>query len=182
MIEGKRGISPIIATVMILVLTFVAITIVAVFVVPFVKNNLAGSQDCLEVIGKVKFAESDYNCYVNTGENTGRTGFSVRLDDEKIIGYQVSLFNKGSSYTGLIKEDTIGKDLLGEGKSVKMLLGTEYVLDIPQRGGVRTYVANSTFDKVEISPILENDKICEVSDVIQPVPCIDQNIKDDLLV
>ena len=51
--SDKRGVSPVIATVLLLVLTLVAVSILSVFVIPFVKNSLSGGEDCVKTLGDI---------------------------------------------------------------------------------------------------------------------------------
>ena len=48
-------------------------------------------------------------------------------------------------------------------------------LQVPERGGVRTYVSMGIFDKAEIFPILEGGGKCELADEISFDECIDPN-------
>lgn len=185
----RRGISPIIATVLILVIVFVLISIIAVFSVPFVRESLSGSEDCLEVLGNVKFDDSAYNCNIE-GEITGggyigneeyRTGFSVKVDGEKIAALRIALFNGGSSDIVNIEPES------GILDPEITMLGQEFpneennLLKVPERGGVRTYVVRGLFDKLELSAILVNGKICDVGDQIEINECLREEIKGDLL-
>ena len=62
----KKGVSPVIATVLLLVLTIVIGGIIFSVVIPFVKDSLGDSKVCLDVLQGVEFPESKFNCYNST--------------------------------------------------------------------------------------------------------------------
>ena len=173
---NRKGVSPIVATVLILLITIVAASLISVFVIPFVKEGLSGGEDCFKVLGDLKFDEQPYNC--NYFNNTAsRTGFSVRLDDENIKGFKVTLGKDGSADPYEITDG--GTDPLLTMLDPSNDFGDP--LDFPSRGGVRTYVANGTFDRVNLFPILENGRLCEESDSIELVTCVGMDIINDLV-
>ncbi len=177
-VMNKRGISPIIATVLILIITFVAISILAVFVIPFVSENLEGSEECINTLGDVKFDETPYNCYVDGGDKN-RTGFSVRVNGEEVAGIKVSLFKDGTSEVMEIMNGTDGNSL---GIKIRMLSsGFDTKLNVPSKGGVRTYVADGLFDELEVNAILKSGKLCDVSDSIRVNTCLDNDARQSLL-
>ncbi len=186
---GKRGISPVVATVLILVILFVLVSIVAVFSVPFVRESLSGSEDCLEILGSTKFDDSKYNCNIegeiNPGESAKRTGFSVKVDGEKVAALRVAFFSGGASdIVGLEPGEPggvlsprvrmLGYDFCDEGC-------TAGAFEIPSKGEVRTYVAEGLFDKIEVSAVLSNGKVCDVSDQIEINQCIDTEVAKKIL-
>ena len=172
--KRDRGVSPIIATVLIILITIVAAGIIAPFVINFTKSNLRGSEECFEVLGKLSFAETVYNCNAEISGNAG-TGFSVRVDDEKIIGFKATLFKGGDANTYEISpnsEDNDEEKIRMRG--VNFNLNISIVdLEVPTKGGVRTYIANGSFDRVEIASILQGSRICDTADSIEIKTCTD---------
>ena len=167
----KRGLSPIIAVVLLLMITVVAAGIILAFVVPFVKENLSSSGECFEVLGDLKFDETPFNCF-NSTEDGGRTGFSVRIDNEKIVGFRISLQSEGSSDAFDIESGT-------QASNIRMLLDNfNSPLEVPTRGGVRTYVTQGIFEKLEIFPILESKRKCDMADEIKIDKCEDPDAID----
>ena len=59
----KRGVSPVIATVLLLVITVVIASIIFAFVIPFVNKSLGNSKACLNVLDGIEFPESRFNCW-----------------------------------------------------------------------------------------------------------------------
>jgi flagellin-like protein len=165
----KRGVSPVIATVLLVVITLVAVAILASFVIPFVKKNL-GSQECFDVLGHLKFESSNYVCYLSGTDN--RTGFSVRADDDNLIGFRAIFYAGGSSEPAEILNGTDGTTL---NPQVFMLGGSSF-LAMPQKGGVRTYVVHGVYEKVELYPILKSGTTCDQSDSIELSRCLDSDV------
>lgn len=165
----RKGVSPIIATVLLVILTLVAVGILAAFVIPFVNDSFKGSKECFEVLGKVKFdGESLYNCRV-TG-TTPRTGFSIRMDTGEAFALKAILTKNGRGDTVSIENGTAST-------SIHMLgapLGQ--ALEVPFKGGVRTYVANDWYDRVEINAVLKSGKVCETREVLTLSDCADPTI------
>ena len=166
MVMDRKGVSPVIATVLLLVLTIVIGGIIFSVVIPFVKDSLGDSRACLNVFEGVEFSESKFNCYNSTALNTG---FSVKLKKEDIVGFRVALIGStGSSDVVDIKEGAtlINVRMVGSGPS-----GYNAILAFPSVGGQRSYVAQGRYEKAEISPITKSGEICAVADKIDFTSC-----------
>ncbi len=170
----KRGVSPVIATVLLVVITLVAIGILAAFVIPFVNKSLS-NEDCFNILGNLKFEDSSYSCYVN--DNPGRTGFSIRVDNKDIVGFKTVFYSGGSSEPVEIINSTDGTALSPE---VRML-GNSTNLVLPKTGGVRTYVVHGIYEKIELYPILSSGTTCDQSDILEDITrCLDSGIVGQL--
>lgn len=169
---GKRGISPIIAVVLLLMITVVAATIIVAFVVPFTKENLRKSEECFNALGKLEFAQTPYNCFDDGEASDDKTGFSVKNNDDKIKGFSISLEYKGNANSYDIEENS-------EVQGIKMLLSGN-ALVVPKKGETRSYVINGLFENMQIYPILENGRRCDVADVIKINQCLDESVINDL--
>ena len=163
----KRGVSPVVATVLLLVLTVAIAGVIFSVVLPFVSKSLGNSKACLDVLDGAEFPESRFNCYtVVTSTNPSETGFSIKLNKDEISGFRVSLLDSnGNSDVYDIKEGVVNPKL-------KMVAGTYgNLLEFPSVGGQRTYVSNKNYINAEISPIAKTGEICAVSDVLEFAPC-----------
>lgn len=166
----KRGLSPIVATVLIIMITVIAATIIATFVVPFVQNVPEEGQKCFEVFSDLKFHDTLYNCYSTNNSGNNFTGFSVSVNDKEVKGFTLLAINKGSSDRYEITDGISSPDL-------KMLGGNfGEALELPENGGVRTYVYNGLVESFEIYPILSDGKQCERSDLMEPELCADNDV------
>src|SRR3990167_5944643 len=91
----KKAVSPVIATMLLLVITVVLAGLIMAFVLPFVREQLGEGKECLDVLDGIEFAESQFNCFIITDPTTGagETGFSVKIKKEKVSGFKVSLID-----------------------------------------------------------------------------------------
>ena len=54
---GKRGLSEVIATILIILITIVSIGILAAVVIPYVRNNLDEGTSCIDITGGLPIIE-----------------------------------------------------------------------------------------------------------------------------
>ena len=165
---NKVALSAVVATVLILLLTVLAATALAGFVVPFVKNQLQKSTECLNVQSMFLFERGDNrNCYNNnltvfisvkaTGEKDSSrnvNGFDLVLDG--IDSGKVIEARNGSYSLHLNMSDGTGKIKIpnvGEFYSYQYKDGNQYL-----EAGLKTKLING--------------KVCEfVSDKISLEKC-----------
>lgn len=169
----KRGVSPIIATVLLVILTLVAVGILAAFVIPFVNDSFKNSKECFDVLDKVKFdGDSLYNCYAynDTGRTVGRTGFSVRMDTDQALAFKVTFTASGRGDTKTVENGTALD-------TIRMLdKDFNTALEVPFKGGVRTYVANGAYERIELAPVLKSGDVCDTRASITVAECADPAI------
>jgi flagellin-like protein len=172
MLKEKRGLSAVVATVMVILITVVAVFIVAGFVVPFVRDQLEDSTECISYNDYFTFEKSlEFNCYEIDSSNNVLYAMSVRsgsLDEEavqKIKGFKLSFKKSGEFLSGDAIDGNPAGSSIGE---IRMLDSSIGSISIPGGGDVKTYVyiADETFEDVEIRTILDNDRLCERSDSI----------------
>lgn len=169
----KRGVSPVIATVLLLVISVILVAIIAAFLVPFVRDSVDQSSDCFKVLNKVRLVQTEYSCYTE-GANAS-TGFSVQVDNVDISGFTAILYAQGRAEPFDILRGTTGGQ-----QGIRMLEGLYGgPLEVPLSGGLRTYVAKGTYTKVEVAPILESGT-CEKTPAINILPCVDPAIAGNL--
>ena len=169
----KNGVSPVIATVLLLVLTVIIAGVIFSVVIPFVKDSLGDSKVCLNALEGVQFAESKFNCFNSSTISTSgfETGLSIKLNKEEISGFRVALTDEtGSSDVFDIKSGA-------EFENVRMVRSTwasagEFnAVEFPSVGGQRSYVVAKKYQKAEVSPIMTSGEICSVADTIEFEPC-----------
>lgn len=166
MVMSKLGVSPVVATVLLLVLTIVIGGIIFSVVVPFVNDSLGESKECLDTFEGVEFPESQFNCYIS-GTGVDETGFSVKVNKEGITKVKVALIDDvGNSDVYDIFDGTSERHLRP--------MGAAYAdpLEFPAISGQRTYVVDKIYKKAEISALTPSGDICSVSDVLEFEPCI----------
>jgi flagellin-like protein len=174
---NRRGVSPVVATVLILLITILSATLIAPFVINFVNSNLDESGSCFDVVGDLEFAETGFNCYTETSvAGVFNTGFSIKINDDSITGFRVALLASGSSDAVEISEGTDGISL---DPVIRMLNTPTQPLVLPSNGGVRTYVVqNSQLNEIELFPLLEGNKKCDAADKISIVQCSNDDAID----
>ncbi len=59
--RNKKGIEPVIATVLLIVITIVVVALVIAFVVPFIQRQMKGAEICYDARIEIKESESCYN-------------------------------------------------------------------------------------------------------------------------
>jgi len=167
---SKRGISPVVASVLLIMIAVVTATLIAVFLIPFVQNRLGEGKGCFEILGDASFYDTPYSCYSETEE---LTGFSVSINSDKINGFVLLAIKKGTSdRISIINGSTNQKlKMLGDDNNG---FGNEIVL--PENGGVRTYVYNGTVDSLELYPILDDGTQCDKNDQLEPNQCTNTDI------
>jgi len=174
---NKRGVSAVIAAVMLIMITVVAAGLIFTFVIPFVNQQTEGATECFDVFGGLEFGSTAYNCYVESstsgcGDAGGSacydsTGFSVKVTKDGIAGVRVSLVSEGSSDIFDIKEAESFSDLRMFGDDdTGSAFQYNVLLEFPQSGGMRTYVAKGIYENAQVGAILENGNFCDFSDSV----------------
>jgi flagellin-like protein len=168
MIIFRKAVSPVVATVLLLVLTIVIGGIVFSVVLPFVNDKLGESKACLDAFEGVEFPESKFNCYnIST---TNETGFSVKLVKEGIASMKVALIDdRGNSDVFDLSSGMAPMSKLRMAGTTHGVYMTP--LTFPTVGGQRTYIAREIYKKAEISAVTSSGDICSVADVIEFEPC-----------
>jgi len=168
---GKKGVSPIIATVLIILLTISAGVMISKILVPFVKNNLYESTECLGFEDYFQFEEiQGSNCISNENILVSIRSKSV---EREVAGNNANQLNKSISGFSLVFVKSGKTERLDvPGNKIKMYNYDDPV-SIPEPGGVRTYNASvaEKFDDAEVYPVLASGRICDKSDSIKLLNC-----------
>ena len=169
--ENKRGLSAVVATISLVLLTFIAVAVIASFVVPFVRDNLISGSGCFPYREYYTFEiESGYACYeiVDGGEKEYRIsvrGNSLGGEEEALVsGLKLSFIEGGSTEVVDIAS--------GSASSGARMLNSG-IIAIPKSGEVRTYayVSSADFESVEVFPVLTSGRTCDRSDEIEIEVC-----------
>jgi hypothetical protein len=164
----KRGVSDVVTSVMLVLLTVVAVSILAAVIIPYVRNSLNASTACLDYGDYFKFeGSSPFNCYEKTGNeyaykiSVGANGENKTA--EKIAGFNLVFYTSAGSTKVEIKS--------GISPGIKMLSGEE-AISIPNPGEWKTYVYSGSagVTKAEVYPLV-GERICGISDTINIIEC-----------
>lgn len=163
--KNKKGISQVVATVLIIMITVAAVAMLAGFIVPFVKNSLQKSTECMPYQGYYLFDESfGYNCY-NRTSNLYAVSIKSSFDKSlagNIMGIKVVFSDKsGATRVVEIKNSSI---ISRSERGIWIAGSHEDLLRIPGPGGIITYVYNASagdvFITAEVYPVLKSERIC----------------------
>lgn len=154
MMKRKRGISPIIATIFLVVITLAGIALIYSVVIPLVKNTLAKSE-CFEAIDQLKInTRSSYTCY---NESEGTVYVNIKRGPKllPVDMFRISVSGDGESKIFNLKNGTASME-------ARMFDGG--IIEIPNPGEERTYSLNTTFKEisyVETYYILKGGTPCD---------------------
>jgi alpha-tubulin suppressor-like RCC1 family protein len=152
---SKRGISAVIANVILIALVMVLLVVVWVVVKNLISENLESSESCLGTLGKVEI-EPLYTYY---DSDLGELQFSINIGSVDVDGVLVSISVEG---------ETKGYTLTNELQSIEGLssYSGESRVKLPGKNAGLTYIAkgfSNKPDSIKISPIV-NGHQCEPCD------------------
>lgn len=150
-----RGLSTVVATVLVISLTVIIGALLAAFVVPFVRDSLSGSTSCVNVQDYYTFDSSlGHNCYtpssviVSIAERTAREGVTP------VVGFNLVLQGAGGVSTLFEARNATGNNLMG--------LQSEMYPGLPGSGNSKTYrnVTSTRYTSAQLSAVLASGKSC----------------------
>lgn len=174
--RGKKGISAIIGSVILIAIVLAAGVIVWGVVNNMVDDNLEGSGSCSNLMGKIEL-NSGYTCF---DSNNDSLVFSITLGDVEVDGILISLSKSGSTKTIEFINGTgpTGGETINEypGNSVS-------ANELPGRNEGSTYIYNATgssfsdgVDLIEISPIIGGNRCSPIDSISEIPPCSSMGI------
>jgi len=110
-LSNKRGISAIVATVLIILITVAAVTIIWAAIIPLVSNQLEKGSSCLDATSQLSIIDQGFSCYGGDGTATDNVSVQVKLGagDVALAGIQViSTDASGNSISNDTIADSIG--------------------------------------------------------------------------
>lgn len=159
--RNKKALSAVIATLLLILLVVVAMTIVWTFVSKLVKDKTKGAESCFDVSTSEKVTINDYyTCY--DSEN-GEVQFSINLGDVEINGLVVSISTGDSSKIFILTND---EEIITDLRPYTGSIGDP--VKLPEANGGLTYTASGfsgaeRIEWIKIAPIVE-DKQCDATD------------------
>lgn len=137
----KKGISAVVTTVLLIMISVIAVVMIAGFIIPMIKNNMNEGTSCYDLIGHVKILENEYSCYNTTNSKVmiERTG-----DNFTISGIMLSLLTTGNSRRFDINS-----------------------AEMPLPGEAKTYVTGvANVSVVKIAAVTSTGKVCDAESYI----------------
>lgn len=150
--KSKKGVSDIVITVSMILISIVAVGVISAFVIPMIKGQLAKSSACMSLREHFQVrTDLSATCYDPTA---GQIKLSIQrgAEKEEAKGFSVVIFTSE-----------------GEAEAYQILNGTEgysNVPGLPNRQAARVYTLPVTgnVEKVTINTILPTDQACDAMD------------------
>lgn len=161
---NRKGLSEVIATVTLILLTVAAASLLAGFIVPYARTNLAKTE-CFSYKDYFYFDEENgYNCYNNSAATYKLYAVSVGAQSSNtnapagVNGFRLAFESDNSSE---VLELNNGSVQSSDNKGVRMLEGGE-IIKLPVIGELKTYILNTTgtYSTVKVFPILKDGRTC----------------------
>ena len=175
--QNKKGVSEVVTTVLIVMLTVAAIGVIAGFVVPFVKNSLQKSTECTDYKGFYTFDETlessffKSNCYAGSNYT-----FSIKAGSDNNTAVNVAgikfIFTRPDGTTN----STEVRNGSPSGTGGIRMYKDGATLTLPGASGIKSYnytaAEGDTFESAEVYPILKSGRICaDVKESIKTKSC-----------
>ena len=162
--NSKKGLSAIITTLLLVMLTLVAVGIFWGVIMPMIKEKTESSKACFGNYGKVTI-NSLYTCYDST---LNQVHFSLNIGDIDVDEVLVSVSSAGATkaYTLTNTEQQI----TGLANYSSTGFGTDLIV-LPGKNAGKTYISNEFAEKpdlIQIAPVI-NEQQCEVSDTLSGI-------------
>lgn len=158
----KKGVSGIIATVLLIGIAVIAVSMIWVVVNNLIREKTDTANACFGNFGKVEINRL-YTCY---NSSSGNLHFSLKIGDIDVDSVLVAVLGEGTtkSFEILNSSSTIsGVTNYPDGSSSVQLpsknAGLTYIYDLTGQGFLEVP------DRVEISPTIDGEQ-CEVSDFV----------------
>jgi flagellin-like protein len=156
--KNRKGISAVVATVLIILITVAAVTIIWAAIIPMIKNQISGGTTCLDAVSQVSLVtDAGYTCKNLTQASTNFTAVNLQVKhgpkDFTLAGIQVLVTSGGNTYAYDYEGAMPGAN------EEKVINVTQALLGITNASMVAA-------EKVEIAPIVavgNTQEKCDVS-------------------
>ena len=150
---GKKGVSEVITTILLIFISIVAIGIIASFIIPFVKNSLKNSSSCLGMEEKATIVQEG-SCYNLPPQQN--TSVRVRFGDINVsrIFISVEINSNGDLKSYDLEE---GRAYPNINNNIPLKMPTP-------NGGEKTYVFSDIASKKAIVGIYNGESKCELDE------------------
>ncbi|MGC9309179.1 MAG: hypothetical protein ACP5D2_00600 [Candidatus Nanoarchaeia archaeon] len=96
--KSKKAISAVVATVLIILITVAAVTIIWAAIIPMIKENIQGGQECLDAVSQVSLlTDGGYTCINKSGNSSVQIQVGRGEKDFTMDNIQVTLSIGGNS-------------------------------------------------------------------------------------
>ena len=154
--NNKKGISAIVATVLIILITVAAVTIIWAAIIPMISNQLGKGTVCLDAVSQLSLVDNGYTC-----KNGNNISIQVKQGAKNInlADIQVLVLAGGSttSYSLINSTTTLSPTNMDATKLPKPNEEKVYTID--------TSGISGSIDKVEIAPVVTVGKTKDTCDI-----------------
>lgn len=150
--KNKKGISAIVATVLIILITVAAVTIVWAAVIPMITNQLDKGTLCLDAVSQVSLVDAGYTCKQSNGKNISLQ-IKHGAKDFTLADVQVLVSAGGDTTSLTLLKNNLTKSILPGANEEKVFV-------------LNTSMISGTIDSVSIAPIVtvgNTQEKCEIS-------------------
>jgi len=184
--NNKKGISAIVATVLIILITVAAVTIIWAAIIPMINNQLESGTLCLDAVSQITLADVGYTCYSDGcsvatcgDDNDESCTTKATCEAESGGGWKsnVSLQIEHGAKDFVLADIQVLVSAAGDSTSFDLsnddttLLPTDTTVPFPGANEAKVYLVNTsevigTIDKVEIAPVVlvgNSQEACEIS-------------------
>ena len=158
--KNKKGISAIVATVLIILITVAAVTIIWAAIIPMISNELGGATECFDASAALAVL-AEYSCYNTT---------SVDIQISRTSGDFVLLgMNIAGSYLGTSETVEIAKDDVPNANGARV-----YTIGLDGDAGADGNFTLTAIDSASVSARVKSgqtEKLCDGSAVVSIVEC-----------
>jgi len=156
---NKKGVSAVVATVLIVLITIAAVSIIAGFIIPMVREGLEEGGSCFDLRDYVKITDLGYTCY-----DSAKTSLTIErgMENHSIQGFVVSITSGPAS-----KRYDLKQGLTTTGAT---MYDGSTVIKIPEPGGAETYTFNiGNGNKADLGIMISGEKVCEMDSFTIPL-------------
>jgi len=162
---NKKAVSPVVATILLVLISIMAVAIIAAVIIPFIENMLEGGASCVDMLDKVRVQEE--SCY---DESVPEVRVRIHMGDVELDEIVVALNLEDERRIYSLKD---GEDGVG----IQMYGSPAQPIVLPAKGGgEKTYVitdigATDKPKSVDVHPVV-NKKICDrIKDSVELSAC-----------
>ncbi|MCR4284777.1 MAG: hypothetical protein NUV97_01880 [archaeon] len=146
--NNKKGISAIVATVLIILITVAAVTIIWAAIIPMINNQLNKGTVCVDVVSQIAISDEGYTCK-NTTADTISLQIKHGARDFDLADIQVLVSAGGDTTSFLLSNQT--SDFPGSNEEKTYIIDTSGIV--------------GTIESVDIAPIVKIGNARETCDI-----------------
>lgn len=167
-LNNRKGVSQVIEQVLMIALVILIVSIIFIFLIPFIKGSFSDVQSCLDVQNKLVLIDSRFSCH---DSNLQLNGLAIKSLSSEVKEFRISFTDSsGASTLYDVSEGPNPQGFNMLGRADALAAGSSNVL-IPEESQQLIYIASGDgFVNAEVAPVVDGT-ICQVSDSIELPSC-----------